>query len=128
MNCNNKFCYWNYDCMCCHESEDGYENATPNELDCPSSLRGDFESEFWAIFDMCHLIMKKLNTLDLLHFYAFIKSQRNEELKAKDIANNGLAEIDAFIYEECCKTLNKRNIKELSEVLFFGEKLKGGLT
>jgi hypothetical protein len=30
---------------CCHESEEGHENGTPNQLDCPSSLRSDFEEQ-----------------------------------------------------------------------------------
>lgn len=41
--CDNKFCYWNFDGSCVHESEEGHENAMPNSLDCPSSLRGDFD-------------------------------------------------------------------------------------
>ena len=44
MNCNNKHCYWNYDNMCVHESYKEFLKATPNELNCPASLRGDFET------------------------------------------------------------------------------------
>lgn len=46
MNCNNKYCYWYFDGMCCPESEEDYNNAIPNTLDCPSTLRGDFEEAF----------------------------------------------------------------------------------
>lgn len=44
MECNNKYCYWNYENMCVHEDEKGHEEAEPNSLSCPSSLRGDFET------------------------------------------------------------------------------------
>ena len=44
MECNNKYCLW---CMdnkyCVSESQEGDFSFTPNQLDCPMSLRSDFE-------------------------------------------------------------------------------------
>ena len=51
MNCNNKHCIWSMFDTCCHEDFDGHEKATPNQLDCPSALRSDFEEEFFNCYE-----------------------------------------------------------------------------
>jgi hypothetical protein len=47
--------------MCVHEDEKEYNKATPNKLDCPSSLRSDFEEQFAMleeeILDRVHDLM-----------------------------------------------------------------------
>lgn len=47
MKCNNQHCYWCQFETCCHEDEKAYPRATPNQLDCPVSLRSDWESSFY---------------------------------------------------------------------------------
>ncbi|ADH03219.1 gp73 [Bacillus phage W.Ph.] len=47
MKCNNKYCCFQAFDSCCHESEEGFDNATPNQLDCPSSVRVDLENELY---------------------------------------------------------------------------------
>lgn len=59
MECNNEYCTWCSFGQCCHESEEGYTNATPNQLDCPSALRNDFEQEIYACyFRICEKAVK----------------------------------------------------------------------
>lgn len=56
--CNNIYCYWHYRGQCCPEIEQGLDNATPNQLDCPESLRSDFEEQMFKLLDE---IKEKLN-------------------------------------------------------------------
>jgi len=77
MNCNNKHCYWNFNNQCIHECEEGYENATPNQLDCPSSLRKDFESILFDTHDECLKLLKQRNFKELLEIKKFILGQKN---------------------------------------------------
>jgi len=76
MNCTNQFCYWNYDGTCCTESEENYNAATPNELDCPSSLRKDLEESIWFLRDEIDEMTYKRNFRELYEIYKFINSQR----------------------------------------------------
>jgi hypothetical protein len=75
MGCNNKYCYWNYRDQCCHESEEGFKNATPNQLDCPSSLRKDFEQQLYALVDECADLLNKRNMRELIEIKRFIIKQ-----------------------------------------------------
>jgi hypothetical protein len=77
MDCTNKHCLWNAFDQCCHESEEGYEIATPNELDCPSSLRKDFEEQLDNIFKECASLLRYRNMKELIQIKKFIESQRN---------------------------------------------------
>jgi hypothetical protein len=77
MECNNKQCLWNAFDSCCHESEEGYEQATPNKLDCPSSLRKDFEEQLNNIFDECSSLLRYRNMKELIEIKRFIESQRS---------------------------------------------------
>lgn len=77
--CNNSYCYWNAFGSCCHESEEGHNNATPNELDCPSSLRKDFEDQLYALRDECAELLNKRNMRELMQIKSFIELQRKED-------------------------------------------------
>jgi hypothetical protein len=77
MECNNKHCLWNYYDQCCHESEEGFEKATPNELDCPSSLRKDFEEQLNILAIECRELIFKRNMKELIQVKKYIESQRS---------------------------------------------------
>ncbi|MFL1672588.1 hypothetical protein ABTW76_05940 [Paenibacillus dendritiformis] len=79
MNCNNTYCYWNYFDSCCHESEEGYKNATANELDCPSSLRKDFEQQLYILLNECVGLLHKRNMRELIQIKNFIELQREKD-------------------------------------------------
>lgn len=75
-NCSNEYCYFNAFGCCCHESEEGHENAT-GELDCPSSLRKDFEKQFLWLFKECSDMLRKRSFQELIKIRKFILNQRN---------------------------------------------------
>ena len=75
MDCNNKYCLWCAFDQCCHESEEGYINATPNQLDCPSALRADFDDMFWKLSKECQIMLYHRNFQQLLDIYNFMKKQ-----------------------------------------------------
>jgi len=76
MECANKHCYWNFYDQCCHEDEHAYDKATPNELDCPVSLRKDFESQFFLLKDEVDELVKRRNFKELIQIKKFIEMQR----------------------------------------------------
>lgn len=77
MECTNKHCLWNFADQCCHESEDGYKKAVPNELNCPSSIRKDFEEQLNNIFNECASLLKYRTMKELIQIKKFIESQRD---------------------------------------------------
>lgn len=79
MKCNNQYCYWNAFESCVVESEEKYNAATPNELDCPSSLRKDFEESMWFLRDEIDKMTYKRNFRELCEIYKFVKNQRKDE-------------------------------------------------
>ena len=76
MECNNKHCLWSTFGQCCHEDETKYSSAKPNELDCPSSLRVDFEDQLFTLADECKSLMNYRTMKELIEVKAFIESQR----------------------------------------------------
>lgn len=76
MNCNNTYCLWNVYNQCCPESEELYNNATPNELACPSSLRSDFDKQLYNLVDECAELLNKRNMRELIEIKKFIENQR----------------------------------------------------
>lgn len=82
MDCSNQYCYWNYDGSCCTESEESFEKATPNELDCPSSMRNDFEKYFWYLKEEIESLLNKRNFKELHEIHIFIKEQRKVDIDA----------------------------------------------
>jgi hypothetical protein len=77
MECNNKYCYFNAFEQCCHESEKAFEQATPNQLDCPSSLRADFQTQLLTLADECAELLYFRNMNELIQIKKFIESQRS---------------------------------------------------
>lgn len=77
MDCTNNHCLWNAFSQCCHESEEGFNLATPNELDCPSSLRKDFEEQLNIILCECVELLKRRSMKELIEIKNIITSQRN---------------------------------------------------
>lgn len=78
MKCNNQYCYWNHKGSCVPETEQDYDNATPNELDCPSSLRIDIEEGIWILHDEIVELVEKRNLNELIEVKKFILDQRKE--------------------------------------------------
>lgn len=76
MECNNKYCLWNFKGSCCPESEEQYNNAVPNSLDCPSSLRSDFDKQLYLLVDECSELLNKRNMRKLIEIKKHIESQR----------------------------------------------------
>ncbi|UJH95605.1 hypothetical protein [Bacillus phage vB_BtM_BMBsp2] len=79
MECNNKHCYWNMYDQCCPEDEETYAKATPNELDCPASLRSDFEEQIHKTHVACLTLLNERSYRELQEIYKFIESQRPKE-------------------------------------------------
>lgn len=76
MRCNNKSCLWNVFDHCCPESEELMDKAKPNQLDCPSSLRNDFEKQLFLLADECKSLLNYRNMKELMEIKKFIESQR----------------------------------------------------
>jgi len=79
MECNNKHCLWNAFDSCCHEDpEKAYKEATPNQLDCPVSLRGDFTKQLFTLVRECEEVLNRRNMQELMEIKAFMKAQRKK--------------------------------------------------
>ena len=76
MECNNKHCTWNAFGQCCPEDEEQYNNAVPDTLDCPSSLRVDFQEQLVTLADECNELLNRRNMQELIQVKKFIESQR----------------------------------------------------
>lgn len=79
VDCNNKYCLWNAFDQCCPESPEDMENATPNELDCPSSLRVDFKEQLQLLVDEIESLLQKRNFSQLNEVLKFIRNQDEVE-------------------------------------------------
>lgn len=77
MECNNTHCMWNAFGHCCPEDAAALVNARPNKLDCPSSLRKDFEEQLSMIASECRELIFQRNMKELIEIKKFIQSQRN---------------------------------------------------
>jgi len=72
MNCNNKYCMWQAFLQCCNVDDD-IKKATPNELDCPISLRADFNVQLLLLLAECRGLLSKCNFETLLKLKKIIK-------------------------------------------------------
>jgi hypothetical protein len=61
--------------MCCHESEEGHDMRT-GELDCPGSLRKDFDQLVFGLVDEIVNLVQKRNFFELQKIRKFIIDQR----------------------------------------------------
>jgi hypothetical protein len=77
MKCNNTYCTWNAFGQCCPEDEESFNNAKPNQLDCPSSLRSDFQEQLFTLAAECENLLYMRNMKELIQIKKFIESQRN---------------------------------------------------
>lgn len=68
MKCTNTYCYWHYDGICCPDDEERYNKATPNELDCPSSLRKDFEESLYQLVDEISELLNRRSLKELIQW------------------------------------------------------------
>ncbi|AHJ87502.1 hypothetical protein Bp8pC_071 [Bacillus phage Bp8p-C] len=76
MECNNSYCMWNYNGQCCPESKEAIDNATPNELDCPSSLRKDLQSNMYKAVDEINDMLVRRNHKEIAAVHKFVSDQR----------------------------------------------------
>ncbi|ASR78384.1 hypothetical protein PPISBEST_147 [Bacillus phage PPIsBest] len=81
MKCNNKYCCFQAFDSCCHESEEGFDNATPNQLDCPSSVREDLENELYEYATYLQDHFEDLKPRYQAHMTRFILEQRHSKTK-----------------------------------------------
>lgn len=76
MDCNNKYCYWQILNQCCPESEELFDNAIPDTLDCPSSLRYDFKESLYKLIEECNILLLHRNMKQLMEIKKFIENQQ----------------------------------------------------
>lgn len=76
MECNNKYCMWNAFHQCCPEDEESFNKAIPNRLDCPSSLRVDFQEQLTNLVGEIYDLLVRRNMQELIQAKKFIESQR----------------------------------------------------
>lgn len=80
MECNNTFCLWSTFGSCCHEDFLKVEKiVTPNQLDCPASLRRDLQTQLFNLRDECVDLIDQRNMKELIAIKKFILSQREEK-------------------------------------------------
>ncbi|AMW62874.1 hypothetical protein DIGNKC_147 [Bacillus phage DIGNKC] len=85
MKCNNKYCCFQAFDSCCHESEEGFDNATPNQLDCPSSVREDLENELYEYATYLQDHFDDLKPAHQKFITEFILEQRMSVSKADEM-------------------------------------------
>lgn len=77
MECNNTYCMWNAFGQCCPEDEEHFDNVVPSTLDCPSSLRVDFQEQLMTLVDECQELLNRRNMKELIQIKKFTESQRS---------------------------------------------------
>jgi hypothetical protein len=75
MECNRK-CYWQYNGECCPESEEGYNDAKPNDENCPTFLIHDFDKQFWITYYNIIDLINERHFSELKQIEEFIINQR----------------------------------------------------
>jgi hypothetical protein len=83
MECNNKYCAWNAFDQCCPEDEDQFNNAVPNALDCPSSLRVDFQEQLTTLANECRHLLNSRSMKELIQIKKYIELQRDINMEDK---------------------------------------------
>lgn len=110
MECNNKYCVWNMFDQCCPDSEERFNEATPNELDCPSSLREDLQEGLYITRDEILDIVDSLGEHSRVYFLNHILIQRDEGINLEEAL--GAITAKTLIY----MMLDRRNLRELLEL------------
>ncbi len=120
MKCNNKYCCFQAFDSCCHESEEGFDNATPNQLDCPSSVRVDLESE---LYEYEEYIIDKYDELKPSHkveVTLFTMKQRMTDAQVDELLQLFSERTNMSI------SVRMRTLSELVEVKKYIDKLERG--
>lgn len=76
MECNIKQCLWNAFDQCCPESEEQFDNAIPDTVDCPSYIDELIERQLFKLYEDCKEMLSKRSREELLDIKKFIESQR----------------------------------------------------
>ena len=119
MNCNNKYCCFNAFGSCCHESKEGFDNATPNQLDCPSSIRVDHENE---MYEYEEYIMERYYDLKPAYKTAvtlFTMSQRMSDVQVDELLQMFSEQTNMKI------SVQMRTLSELVEIKKYIDRLEG---
>ena len=69
---------WNAFDQCCPEDGETFDNAVPNHLECPSSLRVDFDEQLTVLAIECRELIFRRNMSELIQIKKFIESQRSQ--------------------------------------------------
>jgi hypothetical protein len=69
-------CYWNYGGTCCPEDKESYNNAKPNNNNCPTYLRPDFDEHLLKVFNNIEKLVRSRNITELEEIEKFIINQR----------------------------------------------------
>lgn len=96
--------------QCCPDSEERFNEATPNELDCPSSLREDLQEGLYITRDEILDAVDNLGEHSRVYFLNHILSQRDEGINLEE-ALQALTP-KTLIY----MMLDRRNLRELLEL------------
>lgn len=112
MECSNQHCVFCCFDQCCHESEEGFEKATPNELDCPSSVRVDLQ---YGLEHTQDFIMESQENMPLFNrkkLLTYIEEQRPNGDKRHHLLSDS---INIFLLT------NQRKLRELLDIRRFIE-------
>lgn len=96
--------------QCCPDSEERFNEATPNELDCPSSVREDLQEGLYITRDEILDIVDSLGEHSRVYFLNHILSQRDEGINLGEALESLTAK--TLIY----MMLDRRNLRELLEL------------
>ncbi|AXQ67482.1 hypothetical protein OMNIODEOPRIMUS_148 [Bacillus phage OmnioDeoPrimus] len=110
MKCNNKYCCFQAFDSCCHESEEGFDNATPNQLDCPSSVREDLENELYEYAVYLQENFVRLKPAFQLTITEFILKQRLTDSETDKVIEVLVPQLSFNI------STQRRTLSELIEV------------
>lgn len=78
--CDNTYCLWSVFGGCCHEEYGkALLEATPNALDCPVSLRADFQAQLFLLAEECTDLLEQRNMQELIEIKKFIQNQRRDQ-------------------------------------------------
>lgn len=114
MECNNQHCVFCMFDQCCHESEEGFDKATPNELDCPSSVRLDLQYGLEYTQDCIMDLAEGMSMFEKQTLLTLIENQRPDGDKRDETLTE---------YINIFQLTNRRNLRELLDIKSYAEKL-----
>lgn len=96
--------------QCCPDSEERFNEATPNELDCPSSLREDLQEGLYITRDEILEAVDSLGEHSRVYFLNHILSQRDEGINLGEVLQSLTPKILIYML------LDRRNLRELLDL------------